>query len=66
MIFWLIVIMLFGLILLIRPDWSWMITEKWKSNDATEPSNVYKLSTRFGGVICILLGGVGLLVLLLT
>ncbi len=58
--------MLFGLILLIRPDWSWMITEKWKSNDATEPSNVYKLSTRFGGVICILLGGVGLLVLLLT
>lgn len=45
-----------GLIMIIRPQWIWAITEEWKSNDATEPSDFYLLSTRFGGVMCTLAG----------
>jgi hypothetical protein len=47
---------IFGLLMLIRPTLIWTITESWKSNDATEPSNMYILSSRLGGVICTLIG----------
>jgi hypothetical protein len=47
---------LFGLLMLVRPTVIWTITESWKSNDATEPSDIYILSTRFGGVMCTLAG----------
>jgi hypothetical protein len=56
MIFIAILLTLFGLLMLVRPTVFWAITESWKSNDATEPSDMYILSTRFGGVMCTLIG----------
>lgn len=42
-----------GLIMLISPKILWTVTEKWKSEDETEPSAVYAWSTRFGGGLCV-------------
>jgi hypothetical protein len=52
----------FGLIALLKPDFVWQLTEGWKSNDATEPSDFYIFSTRFGGVMSTLAGIGGLCV----
>ncbi|WP_042149976.1 DUF6199 family natural product biosynthesis protein [Paucisalibacillus sp. EB02] len=46
----------FGLCALLKPEWIWKLTESWKSNDATEPSDIYIFSTRFGGVMSTLAG----------
>jgi hypothetical protein len=54
-----------GLLLLLRPDLVWQVTEQWKSSDATEPSSLYMISTRFGGIMCLLVGLASLLVALL-
>jgi len=51
-----IAFILIGLLMLIRPGVLWIITEKWKSDDATEPSDLYKISTRIGGVMFTLVG----------
>ncbi len=51
-----IFLILFGLFMLFRPAVFWTITESWKSNDATEPSDIYLLSTRIGGSMLILAG----------
>ncbi|NOV02291.1 DUF6199 family natural product biosynthesis protein [Paenibacillus planticolens] len=55
-----VLLVLLGLIMLFRPSLLWTVTESWKSNDATEPSDLYVWSTRFGGSIVALagLGGV--------
>lgn len=46
---------LLGLMMLIAPSILWMITEKWKSSDTSEPSPLYKLSVRVGGVACLVI-----------
>lgn len=51
---------LIGLFMLLMPTAFWALTEKWKSNDATEPSTIFVLSTRFGGGLFAILGIVGL------
>jgi hypothetical protein len=56
MIILMILLTLFGLVMLVRPAVIWVITESWKSNDATEPSTIYIWSTRFGGAICTIAG----------
>lgn len=58
-----IVLIVVGVLMLVRPDVVWSITESWKSNDATEPSKLYKLSIRFGGIVCTLVG-IGLVIAL--
>ncbi|WP_407270188.1 DUF6199 family natural product biosynthesis protein [Radiobacillus sp. PE A8.2] len=45
-----------GVLMLFKPSLVWEITESWKSNDGTEPSDFYIFSTRFGGVMCTLAG----------
>jgi len=45
-----------GLVMFFRPQWIWAMSEEWKSNDATEPSDLYLLSTRLGGVLSTLAG----------
>ena len=35
------------------------ITEKWKSNTYTEPSDLYRLHIRIGGIVCTLIGITG-------
>ncbi|MDO4961905.1 MAG: hypothetical protein Q4E57_08670 [Eubacteriales bacterium] len=56
-----IILILFGLILEGKPIKIWQIAEKWKSREATGPSDLFTLVTRIlGGVFCIL----GILLLL--
>jgi hypothetical protein len=44
--------------MIIKPSFFWLITESWKSSVGTEPSDLYVLSTRFGGIM-ITLAGIG-------
>ncbi|TJY43077.1 hypothetical protein E5161_04050 [Cohnella pontilimi] len=60
MIFLAVVLVLVGVLMLIRPNMIWTITESWKSSDATEPSSLYVFSTRFGGVMVTLAGIAGI------
>lgn len=50
-----IIFSLVGLLMLIAPSVLWIITEKWKSSDATEPSSLYTFSTRIGGVVSLVI-----------
>lgn len=61
-IFLSVIFIALGLLMLIKPSLIWMISESWKSNDATEPSDLYILSTRFGGMMVTLVGIGGILV----
>jgi hypothetical protein len=58
--FTMVILVFLGLVMLFKPPIIWTITESWKSNDAAEPSDLYLISTRFGGIIVTLagLGGV--------
>lgn len=50
-----------GLVMLIAPTRVWWLVEAWQSTDATAPSALYLLSTRFGGFLCISVGLANLL-----
>jgi hypothetical protein len=45
-----------GLLMLFKTSMFWNITELWTSKDGTEPSGLYIWNTRFGGIMCILVG----------
>ena len=45
-----------GAFLFFKPDLFWKLTEQWKSYDASEPSDFYLASTKFGGVLFALFG----------
>lgn len=55
-----IVLILVGLLLLLSPQTWFDLTESWKHSSAAEPSKLWILSTRFGGVMCILVGILGI------
>ncbi|SEB93331.1 DUF6199 family natural product biosynthesis protein [Paenibacillus sp. GP183] len=57
-----VLLVLLGWMMLFKPSIIWSITENWKSNDATEPSDLYVKSTRFGGIIVTLAGLSGVLI----
>lgn len=44
-----IVFIICGIIMLLKPQWVYMLTELWRSSVAGEPSRLYLLSTRIGG-----------------
>ncbi|WP_164848792.1 MULTISPECIES: DUF6199 family natural product biosynthesis protein [Paenibacillus] len=50
-----IIFSLVGLLMLIAPSVLWVITEKWKTSDATEPSALYRFSVRIGGAACLVI-----------
>lgn len=50
-----------GLVMFFKPKWVWKLTEQWKSDWADEPSDLYVLSTKIGGVL-FMLGGVAVIV----
>jgi len=56
-----LLLIIVGLLMAIRPSMIWAVTERWKSHDATEPSGLYVVSTRIGGVLFILAGIGGVL-----
>lgn len=45
-----------GVIMTVRPQWIFSLAEMWKNDSATEPSDLYLISTRVGGVFFILIG----------
>jgi uncharacterized membrane protein len=55
-IFWGIILVIIGLIMIVNPTLVWLITESWKTEDGTEPSRLYILSTRFGGIMMTVAG----------
>lgn len=57
-----IVNVLVGLLMIFKPEIVWKLTESWKSYNADEPSSLYKWSTRFGGIIFLSIGMIGIVV----
>lgn len=51
-----IVLLALGLLMVLRPQVFFELTESWKSSSAGEPSKLYLFSTRFGGVLFIAVG----------
>ena len=48
--------------MLLKPVAFWNLAEKWKS-DASEPSSLYEVYLRFGGLMCTLAGIAALIML---
>ena len=61
-VFFAIVLLVMGFVMIRFPDFVYELTEGWKSNRPGEPSGLYRFSTRFGGVMCMLAGICGLCV----
>ena len=57
-----IVLILWGLVMLCAPNFVYELTQSWKNYSSGEPSDLYRFSTRFGGVMFILVGIGGLFV----
>ena len=52
-----IIFIIAGLVMLIKPDLFYEITEGWKNSSVnTYPSDLYVKSTRFGGGIVVIVG----------
>ena len=51
-----------GITMLVNPRFIFELAESWKHSGGTEPSNLFLISTRFGGVMCTLAGICGLVV----
>ncbi len=64
MILMAVLLILAGAVMVVWPSAVWAFSESWKSSDATEPSDLYLVSTRIGGVITGSVGTVFLVVLL--
>lgn len=56
------VLLAVGLLMVIRPQVFYDLTESWKNSGAGEPSRMYLFSTRFGGVMCSAAGIAGIVV----
>ena len=50
------IFLLLGIFLFLKPGLVFKLTEQWKSYSAEEPSDLYLISTKFGGVLLFLLG----------
>lgn len=51
-----------GIGIFLKPTLMWNLTERWKSYRADEPSNLYLISTKFGGI---LIASIGLILTIL-
>ena len=56
-----IFLLLVGVLMLCFPDVAYSITESWKSNTSSEPSGLYKLHIRIGGIACTAVGIAGVI-----
>lgn len=59
-----IILVIIGLVMLIKPEIVFEITESWKHSSDTEPSDFYKLETRIGGAVLLIVGAAGSIILL--
>ena len=51
-----ILFLLVGAVLILKPKLLYDLTESWKNNASDDPSRLYLMSTRFGGVIILGIG----------
>ncbi|WP_425453551.1 DUF6199 family natural product biosynthesis protein [Paenibacillus prosopidis] len=51
-----VILIIGGLLMIFKTSVFWKITERWTSKDGTEPSDLYIWNTRFGGIMCTLVG----------
>ena len=56
-----IFLLIVGVLMRCFPDVVYSITESWKSKSSSEPSGLYKLHIRIGGIACLLVGIAGLI-----
>lgn len=54
------ILLIIGILMLFCPGVIYELTEKWKSNTSAEPSDLYRLHIRIGGIVCTLIGVVGI------
>ena len=53
---WGIVFIAIGVFAFLKPEAIWKLTEQWKYSYADEPSELYRFSTKLGGVIFVGIG----------
>lgn len=53
-----VILIIVGMTMIVKPAMVWLVTESWKTNDGSEPSDFYIWSTRFGGIM-VTLAGIG-------
>lgn len=58
-----IIVAIVGLVMLLKPQAVYQLTESWKSNTPGEPSDFFLLSTRIGGGFFVVAGMAGAIVL---
>ena len=51
-----IILLAIGLFLTIKPTLVWKFTESWKSYSDGDPSDLYLLNTRIGGIVFLGMG----------
>ena len=56
-----IFLLIVGVLMLFFPDVVYSITESWKSNASSEPSGLYKIHIRIGGIACSFVGIAGII-----
>ncbi|MCI9148617.1 MAG: hypothetical protein HFG73_10230 [Hungatella sp.] len=54
-----------GAVMIFNPKLFFDITESWKSCTRSEPSDFYLLTTRLGGILCLLTGIAGIVMFVL-
>jgi len=62
MIFLAIILIGIGLTMFFNTEIFWEITESWKSQSSSGPSDFYKFEAKFGGVMFFLVGLAGVIV----
>lgn len=51
-----LIFIVIGLTMIFNTKLFWKITESWKSGNSYNPSDVYQVSTKFGGIMFFLVG----------
>lgn len=51
-----IAFLVIGLVMVVSPSTVFQITESWKNDKASEPSKLFRISTRVGGCFFIIIG----------
>lgn len=58
-----IMLIIVGAVMFLKPKLFFDLIESWKNSGSSDPSDFYCISTRFGGVLCLLTGIGGLVIL---
>lgn len=57
-----VILFILGIIMIISPKLFFTISESWKNDSGTEPSGLFIISTRFGGVLFTIVGIAGVII----